>query len=324
MASTLSGRIIYGPDTDHDFWVIQLPNGLPQKITSFGRLDFASSPAWSPDGQQIAYSFYELPGTGGIPLPPGTDVRIMNADGTAQRQVAAHDVPGAVLQNPLWSPDGASLYVSYQARRSDGGLDIGIDRVDLASGARQRVVPNAVAPAISRDGKYLAYASLPAGNVRSFTLWRSAADGSGPLQLIGPNVFVRYAGLRFSPDGQRILFAAVGNGQGFSPPGASIPGHPFEQLARLFDPAMAHANGDLWDLWMIDAEGRDLRRVTAINEDLPFTAWSPDGRTVAFLGGGSTVTAQGGVSIVDATGGGGILRLTAQPGHRGLDWTAGP
>ncbi len=68
----------------------------------------------------------------------------MNADGTSPRLIAEQDVPGAVLQTPLWSPDSASLYVSYQAQRSNGGLDVGIDRLDVASGARTRVVPNAM------------------------------------------------------------------------------------------------------------------------------------------------------------------------------------
>jgi Tol biopolymer transport system component len=156
-------------------------------------------------------------------------------------------------------------------------------------------------------------------------LWRSGVDGSNPRQLIGPNVFVKYQGLRFSPDSGRLLFAAVGNGQGFSPPSAVV--DPLEMLARALQPPTVFADGDLWDLWTIDVDGRNLRRVTAINEDLPVSAWSPDGRAIAFLGGGSTITAQGGVSVVDAnvvTSGANILRLTVQPGHRGMDWTVGP
>jgi Tol biopolymer transport system component len=232
-----------------------------------------------------------------------------------------------VLQTPLWSPDAASLYASYQAQRANGSLDVGIDRIDLAGGAWTRIVSNANSPALSGDGQYLAYAQLPSGAVRSFTLWRSAADGSHATQLIGPNVFVRYQGLRFSPDAKRLLFAAVGNGQGFSEPSARLPDSPFALVARAFQPPPAFADGDLWDLWSIDTDGHNLRRLTAINEDLPVSAWSPNGRAVAFLGGGSTVTAQGGVSIVDAgatAASAPALRLTVQPGHRGLDWTSAP
>jgi hypothetical protein len=162
---------------------------------------------------------------------------------------------------------------------------------------------------------------LPAGNVRSFTLWRSAADGSAPLELIGPNVFAKYQSLRFSPDGHRLLFAAVGNGQGFSAPSALVPGSPLDLLGRLFEPPVALADGDLWDLWTIDVDGHNLKRLTAINEDLPVAAWSGNGREIAYLGGGSTINAQAGVTIIDASNGSPIQRLTVQPGHRGLDWS---
>lgn len=305
-SGALSGRLVYGPDTDHDLWVMQLPDGRPQRITAFGRLQFPSSPAWSPDGRRIAYAFYELPDTGGLPLPSGTDVYVMRADGSEQQPASIHDAPGAVLQNPVWAPDGSALYVAYQAQRASGELDVGIDRVDLASGKRTRAVANAVAHSLSPDGKWLAYVRLPTASERSFTLWRSAVDGSQSVELIGPNAFARYSSPRFSPDGQRLVFAAVGQG----PPRSLI-----EQLVPV-----AHADGDLWDLWTIDIDGGNLRRVTAINEDLPVAAWSADGRHLAFLGGGSATTAEAGVTIVDAAGGE-LTRLTTQPGHRGLDWT---
>jgi copper transport protein len=305
-AGVLSGRLVYGPDTDHDFWVIDLPDGRPRRITSFGRLQFPSSPAWSPDGQQIAYAYYELPDTRGLPLPQGTDVYVMDADGSGQHPASVHDAPSAVLQNPVWSPDGSALYVDYQAQRPSGELDVGVDRVDLGSGKRTRVVPDAVAHALSPDGKWLAYVRRPTTSQRSFTVWRSGLDGAQAVQLLGPNLFTRYSSLRFSPDGQRLVFAAVGQG----PPQSLI-----EQLVPV-----AHADGDLWDLWTIDAGGANLHRLTAINEDLPVAAWSPDGRHLAFLGGGSSTTAEAGVSLID-TANGALTRLTTQPGHRGLDWS---
>jgi copper transport protein len=305
-AGALSGRLVYGPDTDHDFWIIDLPDGRPRRITSFGRLQFPSSPAWSPDGQQIAYAFYELPDTRGLPLPAGTDVYVMEADGSDQHPASVHDAAGAVLQNPVWAPDGSALYVDYQAQRPSGELDVGVDRVDLASGRRTRAVPDAVAHALSPDGKSLAYVRRPSASARSFTLWRSGLDGSQAVELLGANAFARYSSLRFSPDGQRLIFAAVGQG----PPTSLI-----EQLVPV-----VHADGDLWDFWSIDADGGKLRRLTSINEDLPVAAWSADGRHLAFLGGGSATTAEAGVTVIDAAGGG-LIRLTTQPGHRGLDWT---
>ena len=87
----------------------------------------------------------------------------------------------------------------------------------------------------------------------------------------------------------------------------------------MAQPALALANGDLWELWTVDLDGRNLRALTALGEDLPVGAWSPDGKHVAFLGGGSARTAEAGLTVIRADGSS-PLRLTTQPGHRGLDW----
>ena len=91
-------------------------------------------------------------------------------------------------------------------------------------------------------------------------------------------------------------------------------------LARALGAVPAFANGDLWDLWIVDVDGRNLRPLTSLSEDLPVSVWSPDGAYVAFLGGGSVRTAEAGITVLGADGTP-WRRLTTQPGHRGLDWT---
>ena len=71
----------------------------------------------------------------------------------------------------------------------------------------------------------------------------------------------------------------------------------------------------------MDLDGRNLRPLTALSEDMPVAAWSPDGKTIAFLGGGSASSAEAGVTII-VPDGNDLRRLTTQPGHRGLDWTS--
>lgn len=94
---------------------------------------------------------------------------------------------------------------------------------------------------------------------------------------------------------------------------------PLRLLGRALGPAAAFANGDLWDLWTVEVGGRNLRPLTSLSEDLPVGVWSPDGAYVAFLGGGSARTAEAGITVLGADGAV-WRRLTAQPGHRGLDW----
>jgi Tol biopolymer transport system component len=294
----------------------------PERLTHFGRLDFASFPVWSPDGRQIAFSYYQLPRVGAIPA--GTDLFVMRVEGTDARLLAAHDAQGAALLYPAWAPDGSGVYVTHQARAAGGGTDLRIERVDVSSGERATLVPHAAYPALSRDGRWLAYVGAPNPDGSGQSVWLAAADGTAARQILPAGVFVRFSSLRFAPDSQRVLFAAVGQGTTWSPPpGAGVDLLGLLGLLRGGGAATAYADGEEWDLWTIEPNGTNLRRLTSIAEDLPVASWSPDGAWIALLGGGSARTAQTGLAIVSADGGS-LKRLTSLPGHRGADWSPLP
>src|SRR5262249_41287074 len=166
---------------------------------------------------------------------------------------------------------------------------------------------------LSRDGRRLAYVRVPVPPERGPSLWLSAPDGTGARQIVTSTAFARLFAPRFTRDGTRLVFAAVGQP-------AELPATRGWFLPRL-GPAVAHANGDLWDLWVVDVDGGRLRALTALGEDLPTAAWSPDGATIAFLGGGSARSAEAGVTLLSIDGTT-LRRLTTEPGHRGLDWTS--
>jgi copper transport protein len=308
----LTGRLVFGPDFDNNFWLLELPRGKPVPLLQLGPKEFPSNPVWSPDGRQIAFSYYRLPEQAAIPVPDGSDLYLMNADGSGMRAVLVHEVSGTALQYPAWSADGAAIYVS---RAAPGGVR-SIDHVSVESGKPTRVVANAAFPALSRDGNWLAYVRYRSPPERGESLWLSAPDGSAAREVIGPTAFSKYFGVRFSPDGKRLLFAAVGQPSGTN---GLLPGQRRSLFGRLLAPSQAHANGDLWDLWTVDVEGRNLRALTALSEDMPVAAWSPDGAQIAFLGGGSASSAEAGVTIISPEHKH-FQRLTTQPGHRGIDW----
>jgi dipeptidyl aminopeptidase/acylaminoacyl peptidase len=215
-AALLTGRLVYGPDFDNNLWVLRLPDGRPQPLTQLGPKEFSSNPAWSPDGRLIAFSYYRLPDGGMIPVPDGTDLYLMNADlylmnadGSSVRPLLLHEASGVALQYPAWAADGSAVYISHAA---PGGAR-SIDRVTVQSTKRDRVVSNAAYPALSSDGEWLAYVRYATPPERGEGLWLSRPDGSQPREIIGSSVFAKYFGLRFSPDGRQLVFAAVGQPQ---------------------------------------------------------------------------------------------------------------
>lgn len=263
------GRLVYGRYSE--LWTVQPSTAQPQKMLSLGEQAFVGGPAASPDGRSIAFSLYR-PGRTPQELG-GSDLFVMPAAGGDRRQVLAHDAPGASLAEPAWTPDGAALY--FTRRTTDG--NVRIDRVGTDGAGRRTVVPNAHSPAISPDGARLVYLTT---NPQTYaqTMWSAAPDGSGAKAIIPERDFTLMAMPRFSPDGKRIAFSAVGGPQGAPGPTPAPPGR---TQRPWFEPPVAHAHGVPWELWVANADGSGIARLTAMNADTPVPAWSPDGRWIA-------------------------------------------
>jgi len=96
-------------------WVMDLGSGIARRLTSGGGMDFR--PAWSPDGDRIAFV-----------RDDGADTRIVIADAQSGVELAFIDTPALDL-DPAWQPDGDVLfYTSGQA----GTLDVWA--TDMATG----------------------------------------------------------------------------------------------------------------------------------------------------------------------------------------------
>ena len=145
-------------------------------------------PAWSPDGQTIAY-IARLHGVTQVLA------RKLDSPEPATVTTAATD-----CRFPFWSPDGSRIY--YWS-----GWDLW--SVGAAGGEPQRVIHEvawAAPPAsISRDGKVVAYFAADGvfNTVRLMTL----TDGKSTVYAKAPFParFRTASGIRFSPDGRTIL-----------------------------------------------------------------------------------------------------------------------
>jgi dipeptidyl aminopeptidase/acylaminoacyl peptidase len=100
-------------------------SGSPKQLTdSADGVD--ADPAWSPDGNQIAFRRKVANPTGGT----NDDIFVMNTDGTAARAVAT--TPAADFK-PVWSPDSQNLLIISNRTSASGGpgstFDLWLTRV---------------------------------------------------------------------------------------------------------------------------------------------------------------------------------------------------
>lgn len=148
-------------------------------------------PAWSPDGKTVAFT-------------NGTDVFLINANGTGRRQLT-NDSAYGYAQRPTWSPDGSTI--AYGSYRGSAGQHI--YAVDVATGKETALTTGSnydTNPAWSPDGKTIAFTSSRDGLQGIFGM---NPDGTSVRRISAGDMYVDFAA--WSPDGTKIVFA--GNGQ---------------------------------------------------------------------------------------------------------------
>lgn len=226
------------------------------------------------------------------------DIYVVDADGSNLRLVVTE------ASQPALSPDGGQLAFRHWKRDNRG---IVVADVDGSNPLRVATFFEDGLPAWSPDGTKLVFSSNREVDriARLYWLWADAERDW--VYMRGPDAVYGEDPL-WMPDG-RILYRAIRtgtglvimNGDGSNP--VTILADETAQSPALSPDGRAVAFMSMqdgnWELYRIDVDGGNLRRLTtnAASDGLP--AWSPDGRSIAFA---SSRDGKWGIWIMDADG----------------------
>ena len=259
-----------------DLWLTPAMPGPVRRLVTH-----ASSPAWSADGRQIAYS-------------SGTTIWIADADGRNPRQVSQLEPQPIFHDQPALSHDGKFLAFIRRRLGPRGELV----HMDLGTGVTRSLTTDdtlALSPVWSPDDRFIYFSSSRGGTMN---IWRVAATGADATQITagqGDDLEID-----LSVDGTRLTFStyrantnlveigidAASRGQRkwltkdlarsetaprYSPLG--------DQIAYFTNRSGAEREG----LWVMRSDGGDPTQVVEdIRTTNVYPRWSPDGQSLIY------------------------------------------
>ncbi len=236
-----------------------------------------------------AVSVGNLPTVTSVIIPPGIDLSTPTLSPTLVPTLA-----GSVALTPT-----SSFIPSF----SDGAVPSGkivfacyinqIDQICImnADGTGRKQLTNfpatAFYPSLSPDGQTVYFASNQSGN---FEIYSVDINGNG-LQRLTSKIGSLYAP-ELSPDGERIIFTNNGNGLWLMNPDGSNP-HAItskDDIDPTWSPdgsmiAFASNRQGQRQLFVANANGRKVDKVTDLRQMGGRSSWSPDGTKLAFYRG---------------------------------------
>ncbi len=245
---------------------------LLKKPQAVGQTGTNVSPAWSHDGQYLAYCVHQ-PDESGI-------IRIRNME-TGQERELDPDLPH--FNSLRWSPDGKFFLVSILESTYNQNLPQYIYRINVSTGERVTLVQSESATLgtaqFSLDCRTLYYVQQHPESRKASLMTRDMESGREEelFSLEGAR-YAQFLTFALSPDGQQLALAIFK----MNPSGGEIE----KRILRM--PAKG-------------GEPKELLKTEPKSAQIPTVAWTPDGQFLLFTD--SIPEAANAVFLIPAAGG---------------------
>ncbi len=260
---------------------LNLTTGEVTTLLAHDEKMWLSAQATSPDGKTIIIAY--------SPPPPSDQVQLgytglykIAADGssTSPEPVLPQVDPQESYFNPIWTPDGKYIYYAHFVPVKDtsgqgNSFKYTLERMAYPDGKPEVIVPDAIWPKISPDGTKLLYLKFDTTQFTQ-TLFISDLDGQNSQAVLPNNDFPSVDAQFFAPDGQTIIFNAVGEAP-------SPAAYDFSWLDRLMGVGIADAHNVPSDWWEIKLGDAKPKRLTKLYDTGMYGSFSPDGKKVGFI-----------------------------------------
>ena len=284
-------RIAYYSKKRGGIWVMSALGGTPKQITESG-----ASPAWSPDGSQIAFQSGEL---GEIftarAISPST-IWLVPSQGGTPKQITQPGDPRGGHAAPSWSPDGKRI--AFQV--SD--FIFSTVWTMAAGGGSLKKVGNGADPTYAGDGHLYFSTGHSGGGELSRIRLSPLGDPIGEAAVVvDPGQGTYRGATTISRDGKFVLYSVnrfasnlwtvplLANGDAAGPPALFSPDTSLRTNLPRFSPDSRKLAINRWrpgmsaDLWVADADGKNLVQVTNNPATDSQASWLPGGDKLAFL-----------------------------------------
>jgi TolB protein len=188
-------------------------------------------PAWSPDGKRVSFNS-DRDGT--------FNLYVIDADGKNLRQLT-HEKRGVEAGMQSWTADGKWIYFGLFGKGPPRMCRIAPD------GSKFRVIGRGIDPAVSPDGKTIAFARVRRDGHHLFVM---GADGKNVRQLTRRGNPFGGVHAAWSPRGKWIVYAD-----------------------RV---------GDALEIFRINPDGKNAKQLTKLGKAATTPAVSPDGKWISF------------------------------------------